>query len=44
MDVTLGLSKISCTVKCMQAAMQCFQNALVYFAMAVSYTREMLMK
>ncbi len=29
---------------CMHAPMQCFQNALAYFATVVSYARKMLMK
>ncbi len=28
----------------MQDPMQCFRNALVYFAMAISYAREIFMK
>jgi hypothetical protein len=32
------------SVQCVSAAMQCCQNKRPYFAMAVSYTRKMLMK
>jgi hypothetical protein len=43
--VTFCLSKISCTIiHCMHALVQCFQNALTYFATAVSYGQKMFMK
>jgi hypothetical protein len=37
-------NKVSCTVHCMHAAMQCFLNALAYFATAVSYDHKTHMK
>jgi hypothetical protein len=42
--VTNGPSKISSTVHCMYAPMLCFQNALAYFDMAVSYMSKKFVK
>jgi hypothetical protein len=42
--VTYSLSKIRCTIHCKHFPIQCFQNELAYFAIAVSYGRKMLMK
>ncbi len=42
--VTYSLSKIKCTIHCVHFPIKCFQNALTYFAIAVSYGRKMLMK
>jgi hypothetical protein len=36
--VTYNHSKISWTINCMHASMQCFQNALAYLDTSVSYT------
>jgi hypothetical protein len=33
-----------CTVQSMHASMKCFQNALAYFASAVSYVYKMFVK
>jgi hypothetical protein len=41
----VGAGKITCTVvNCMHGPMPCFQNALAYFATAVSYEGKMFMK
>jgi hypothetical protein len=42
--VTYSHSKISWTINCIHAPMQCFQNALAYLATAVSYMRKMFLK
>ncbi len=36
-SVTYAPSKISCTIYCKHAPIQCFFNALAYFSTAVSY-------
>jgi hypothetical protein len=44
MIVTYSPSKTGITVYCMEAPLQCLQNALAYFVTAVSYARKMCMK